>query len=174
MKKHRLSFLIIISLIFFTNKITSQKKLIMGVNEIDSYYSQNYTPPTKIEFVFLGNPKYVNYFFSFFEEKIKKKFLEKQIYISFRYFNEKIHYNSNEKESNSEFIFFLNIDNTVVIDEKNGYDRVIKFDFNGELKQKSDNLTILSFKTVVKAIHDITNKNKEIIDYLLNKLYIKK
>ncbi len=172
MKKQKIFFFWMIIFLIFSNEMRSQNNLKNGVNELEISYAENYASPSRIEFVFSGNPKYLNYFFSNLEEKIKEKFQEKDIKVSFRYLNKQEPYVSESKVNNHEFSFFLNIDNSTVIDEKSGYDRVMKFDFNGQLITKDNNSAIFSFKSVIKVIHDITNKNEEIVDYLLSKLHI--
>lgn len=172
MKKQNIFFFSMIIFLIFSVEMRSQNQLKIGINELEISYIESYTSPLKIEFIFSGNPKYINYFFSDLEEKIKKKFQKKNIEVSFSYLNNQKHYGSESTVNEHEFSFLLNINNSTVIDEKNGYDRLMKFDFNGQLIPKDNSSAIFSFKSVVIAIHDITNKNEEIVDYLLNKLLI--
>lgn len=173
MKTTKLFFLCILTFLSFSNEMVSQNKPAFGINETKVFYAENYTPPSKIEFVFSGDAEYVKYFFTDLGDEIKKRFLKQNITIAFRYSKNETHYSSNGNLQNNDFLFFLNIDNAVTISENSGYDRNMKFNFNGELKQKDNDAVILSFKTVVKATHDINNKNEEIADYLLNKILVK-
>jgi|GEM_PF-4853147 len=162
----------IMLLLTFPNEITSQNNLKIGVNELENFYAVSYTPPLKIEFVFTGNPKYINYFYSDLEKQIKKKFEKKNIVIALRYLNKTKHYESKNKINTDEYMFLLNIDNSITVDEKNGSDRVVKFDLNGRLTSKDSSMVMFSFKTVVFVIHDINNKNEDVANYLLNKILI--
>lgn len=155
----------------FSVDMLSQKKNDYGVNEKEIFYSENYTPPKKIDFIFSGNIKYRDYFFSDLEEKIKLKFSKENIQISIRYSNKLPHYISIGKTDDNTIIFYLNIDNPKVINERNGYDRIVKFDLSGELKQPNSNISEMIFKSTVKCIHDITTENDAIVLYLLEKIY---
>lgn len=160
--------------LIFSNQMRSQDDLKFGVNEVEKFYAENYTAPKKVEFVFTGNPKYIKYFYTDLEQKIKRKFLKKDIAVSFRYLNQPTHYETNKEYiGEAEYIFLLNIDNSVTIDEKNGSDRLMKFDLSGRLTSKKDATVQFRFKSSVFVIHDINNKNEEVANYLLYRLTVR-
>lgn len=144
----------------------------LGVNELQYFFSKEYINPENIEFVFSGDSTCVDYFYSDLEKKIVQRF--NNINISFRYLNKKAHYASKKIDDRRKVIFFLNINNAEVIEERNGNDRLVAFEFSGSLINKENKRKIFSFKSIVIAIHDINNKNDNLVDYLFNKIVMDK
>jgi hypothetical protein len=170
MKKQQSLHIFLIFALLFSVAVSAQKKKNTSVTENEIYYSENYKSPKKIDFVFSGNLEYRDYFFSDLEEKIKLKFSKEYIQISIRYSNKLTHYISIGKTDDNTMVFHLNIDNPKTLSERNGYDRVVKFDFSGELFQANSNITEMIFKSYVICKHDITTENDAIVLYLLSKI----
>lgn len=165
--------LAIFFLLLSTQYMNAQDKLQMGVNELQYFYSDNYNLPNNIEFVFSGNPKYIHYFYSDLEEELKSQFLKLNLNISFRYANNKIHYTSKNKNSKNEHLFYLSINKFKVLKKNQGHDRVVKFNFNGMIISKKEKTKMFSFKSIVIAIHDITEKNNLVTKYIIKKIFKK-
>jgi hypothetical protein len=164
---------ILITLVIFSTQTNAQNNNSkIGVNEVESQYSKNYDIPMNIEFVFSGDLKNPNYFYSDLEKLIKIKFVGTKVEISFKYLNKEPHSNSMNIGNEPKTIFHLDTTNAKVINENNGSDRLIKFSLNGVLINEKDSESIFKFKSVVHTIHDINNQNKKIVDYLFTKLYM--
>lgn len=150
------------TILLFFNSSFSQKSLQnlkSGIKEIECTYSEEYTKPDKITFVFTGKEKYVNSYFSNLKGHIFKAFNRNGIPVTFT------------NESTEEPTFILKVDNAKVIHENDGYDKEIRYELEGILN-KNNNTTnpILSFRIIVKTIHDIKQENKKVAEYLLEKL----
>lgn len=141
-----------------------------GFNEKESYYSENYLPPQNIEFVFSGNPRYSKYFYTGLEREIQERFTRGKKNISFKYYEMNTHYNPSMDEVKDKSIFVLNINNPEVYAENNGYDRIMRFEFSGELYSTDKFKNEFSFKIIVFAKHDINSRNSAIANYLYRKL----
>ena len=164
---------ILILLLAFSFNIEAQNKVKRDILETECFYSEVYTAPLNIEFVFTGNPRYVEYFYSDLEKEIKDWFKNTVIEISFKYLDNQKHYQSKVKNNSDVYVFYLEIFNSQVIDEKNGYDRRVKFNFNGYLESNKNSETTFSFNSVVYAIHDINTNNENVANYLFSKLYLR-
>ena len=143
------------------------------IRETELLYSENYTPPLNIEFVFDGDSEYRRNFYSDLEKKIKNKFKNTVAEISFRYIDSQKHYISEVKNNSDVYVFHLEIVNPKVTDERNGYDRRGRFNFNGFLESDKNSEITFSFKTEVYTIHDINTNNENIASYLFSKLYFR-
>lgn len=160
---------IVYSIILFVSlNVFSQNTFITGVHELECSYSEDYNVPDKIDFVFTGNPKYIKYFFSDLEKKLRKRFFTKDI--SFQYLKNNESYQS---KNTDKYVFYLHIDNSAVIDEKSGYDRTARFEFEGKLIDLKDVKRTFYFKSMVFVIHDINDQNEVVAGYLYDKLFFK-
>lgn len=171
MKKQQLLHLFFVFALLCSVAVSAQKKKKSSVTEKEIYYSENYKSPKKIDFVFSGNLQYRDYFFSDLEEKIKLKFSKEYIQISIRYSNKLPHYIAIGKTDDNTMVFHLNIDNPITLSERNGYDRVVKFNLSGELSQPNSTIPEMIFKSYIICTHDITTENDAIVLYLLSKIY---
>ncbi|TDR26200.1 hypothetical protein [Flavobacterium cheniae] len=164
----------ITTIIYFFTLISAQQlssqNLELGVNEINSYKNENYVVPNNIEFIFSGNPRYIKYFFSDFEEKIKPLCRKYNIEFSLKYLDEKVHFTSLNYNTTNSYIVRLHIDRSEVIAENSGHNRIIKFVFSGQVKKNEEDTSVLDFTSIVKGIHDITNQNQAVADYVAEKI----
>jgi hypothetical protein len=121
-----------------------------------------------LEVYFAGNTRYYKYYFSDFEKIFKQK-LNNKINFKLQYLGEETHFKT-KKEFKSQYKLFFLIDQSKVNDEKNGYDRLVEYELVGKLVRIIDDKEIMYFEIIVDCIHDITNKNYEVIDYIKNKI----
>lgn len=142
-----------------------------GINEDVYAYADNYSPPENIEFVFIGDLKYVKYFYTNLEKEILNVFNKKTIQIAFRYLDNKVHYNSKTTSDKTKTIYYLNIYESNIIKEHLGFNRIVSFNFSGKLINAEDLSERFSFKSTVIAIHDINQQNKDVANYLFSRLY---
>lgn len=170
MKKKHLFSAIVIFLISLPQQILSQENEGVGVKEIETFYSEKYVVPKNIEFVFSGDRRFLTDFFSDLEQKIKKRLTKENIEFSFRYADKKTHFKSKRKMGASATPFHLHVHNVKIMDEKNGYNKIVTVNLNGKLLDKASNATELSFKIAIHSIHDITSQNEAVLDYLLTKI----
>lgn len=68
-------------------------------------------------------------------------------------------------------MYYLSIDESISIEERAGFDRVVSFNFSGKLIDASDFSEKFSFKSIAIAIHDINQQNKDLANYLFSRLY---
>ena len=161
--------IILLITIFSCSSTKNPNKFQLGLNEIEHFYSENFTNPKSIEFVFSGNPRYIDYYFTNLKKHLSDRFSGKDVNFCFRYINSG---NVCKSDKNSyDYLLNLDINNSTIINEKNGYDRTMKFDFKGNLINNETLESEFNFKSVVLVIHDINNKNDDVAEYLFTKLF---
>lgn len=168
--------LLSITIIFFftiSHNIVDQISQKTGITETEIFYAENYILPTKIVFVFSNKQDYSYYFFSNLEKTIISKFLKSNIQISFEYADNETFSMSNEKYKVSKNLFYLEINNSTVVNEKSGYDRIMVYNFKGEFRENATEPIQMQFKATVQCIHDITSQNELVVNYIHSKIYKK-
>ena len=173
MTKHKLLFITIIFFFIISHNIAAQIGQKTGITETEIFYAENYILPTKIVFVFSNQQDYSYYFFSNLEKTIINKFLKSNIQISFEYADNETISMSNEKNKVSKNLFYLEINNSTVVNEKSGSNRIMLYNFSGEFRENDNEPVQLKFKTTVQCIHDITSENQLVVNYLYSVIYKK-
>jgi len=99
-----------------------------------------------------------------------KKFSKKHINTSYSYIGKDIHKKSKKMNTSEKFTFYLSINNSRVINEKEGHNRTGLFELNGKLVDVETKKTVLTFKNIVYIIHDINNQNTLVTKYIYKKI----
>ncbi|HUH52216.1 MAG TPA: hypothetical protein VLZ11_08955 [Flavobacterium sp.] len=164
--------LLLLSILLVACITTAQDRAFRyGINEVSYTYAETYSPPDNIEFIFVGKASYSQYFFTDLQREILRAFDKKNIQIAFRYLDKKTHYSSIKTTEQTKAMYYLSIDESISIEERAGFDRVVSFNFSGKLIDASDFSEKFSFKSIAIAIHDINQQNKDLANYLFSRLY---
>lgn len=142
-----------------------------GINENSYAYAEAYSPPESIEFIFVSKASYSQYFYTDLQKEILRTFEKKNIQIAFRYLDKNTHYSSKTTDDKTKAVYYLHIDDPDTIEERSGFDRIVGFNFSGKLIDATDFSEKFSFKSIVIAIHDINQQNKDLANYLFSRLY---
>ncbi|MFC7772267.1 hypothetical protein [Flavobacterium sp. GCM10027622] len=134
------------------------KDLQLELKEKECIYTRPYNKPTKINFVFTATQDHSNYYFADLKEHIYTIFHKNGISVIFM--------NGITDGPNIQ----LKIDNSRVVDENEGYDKEIRYELEGMYAENGNSQPIMSFKIVVNTIHDINQQNKQVTEYLLQKV----
>ena len=127
--------------------------------------------PITLNSFLLARLRIANTFLLIFRGRSYVHLIKKNIQIAFRYLDKKTHYSSIKTTEQTKAMYYLSIDESISIEERAGFDRVVSFNFSGKLIDASDFSEKFSFKSIAIAIHDINQQNKDLANYLFSRLY---